>query len=1470
MSENFEKILAIDENRSALDEMVRHLSTDFQIRTTVSAQDARNIFKVFKPNVVIMDVGLADGSFFDLLSEFKEGDQDVVRIATSDDYNNLKSIMEAINLANVHKFYKKPIDYSDLKSIIRTNAQGLQAAQDGKIQVSDEASYAKLKSSLNLIEEAEMLRKQVDSQKSTSYKLQQAQIQRSKQIEELEDVVENLCLETEALERLNEQSLAQTERERNALRVEVDRLSDENEDLKRKQQKLEVKAHAEQVATFEIDDTFDQYKREKRNGLDSVLYVGKDWEAGRKFSDVFETEFNVLAVDNEEKAIGLLEKDDQIRLMITEQQMGVSLAQLVNEMYPDFPVFLLTNGVQIEVSEGAVNSVDITKYVGVPFDPRVLRREIKAAIKKYDTLAIKRMIIDKRKKFIVTQFKEQAEVVEELQRTVDHYPDKVSDLRKSIKYLKSDQDDREELHKERLGIVESKRDSLKEELKKLTSDYKRLLAEKELSDKTAHDYKVAVDSQKEATLRVTAGMARIGREKIDGKDSVLCVGSDDMQPIIDHMEKTYNVYTAPSADKALTALKDHKDICLILTNQKLAKVNGLELAARVKEISPAIPVCLLADSKDYEVAKDALNSSNIFKYFEKPYQRTLVSEVVMDGINYYDREAVRVAIYDEQQKFIVDSIQTKDVELQNLKFAVDKERQEMQKAMDAKRETLIKETTDKCDKMLAETRTEVDKNRSEIRGEHQTMVQSLDQRQKEQEAMIAKLDKRFAEQKATQEKLNRMQKEQELMADDLKRRSLSVEEQEDIVRDKLDKLRAETSKEMEEIAQERDRMREDARKEKDQLRRDTQQSIQELTVKRDKLDKEVKRDQEEIIERTQRQRRESDRERDDMVHELEKLRKDVQRERDGLLEEQEQMRRMVAKEKEAALAKIEDEHRALIAEQKREMDELSERVNKKRELVSAESKEEIDSIKKKHRIAHDTLMAELEEEGKLERDILVKRLEKERELLLAKSTEERNEITRKMEKERNNLMAELKEERDLAKIEKEEILKKLDKEREVLMNEIKDAREEQVLLEREQLEVENRNKAALAKLTKEHELMLAKSQAEQDNLGKKNQEMIQEAIAERDAIMQKSQEDKKALEETLANERKEFEAKMEQERKDFLKETERLHAEAEEKKKKAKEATEAATKKLEEEREAILAQAFDEQEKLKKEKEELVKKMDKEREELLAESEKERERLRHEKEETIRKMDEEHQLLLEDAEAEREAAIRERQEISAKINEERDRLREEVQEMEASVATAKEAISQKISTERETMLSQAEAERQRTVDQISEKREMLLAGAKEKERLITDKINKMQDVFQNQRELMISEVEEQRQTKIQELEQVQREFKQEMIRRKSELERTFEERVQKAVQSERSRMLLDVQKERRSKIGEMERIQHQFKNEMVKRKKELETSEMMLKRQKKSIPTGHQEELDRLKKKCELLEDSRSALVAELAELQGD
>lgn len=121
------------------------------------------------------------------------------------------------------------------------------------------------------------------------------------------------------------------------------------------------------------------------------------------------------------------------------------------------------------------------------------------------------------------------------------------------------------------------------------------------------------------------------------KNKILCV--DDENDNLDALErllrKSYSLLKAQSGREALLLLDQNPDIAVIISDQRMPEITGVELLEHSIKTHPETTRLLLTGYTDIESVIEAVNKGNIFRYITKPWDSTDLLNTVKHAVDKY-------------------------------------------------------------------------------------------------------------------------------------------------------------------------------------------------------------------------------------------------------------------------------------------------------------------------------------------------------------------------------------------------------------------------------------------------------------------------------------------------------------------------------------------------------------------------------------------------------------------------------------------------------------------------------------------------------------------------------------------------------------------------------------------------------------------------------------------------------------------
>jgi DNA-binding NtrC family response regulator len=126
-------------------------------------------------------------------------------------------------------------------------------------------------------------------------------------------------------------------------------------------------------------------------------------------------------------------------------------------------------------------------------------------------------------------------------------------------------------------------------------------------------------------------------KEIDWKDySVLVVDdeTDNLDAFRFNFRRLFTLCTATSGQQALQILK-RQEVAVLVTDQRMPGMTGVELLDRAKDLQPSILGILLTAYRDVDVVIDALHLGHVFRYISKPWDSREMQAVIQQAVEHY-------------------------------------------------------------------------------------------------------------------------------------------------------------------------------------------------------------------------------------------------------------------------------------------------------------------------------------------------------------------------------------------------------------------------------------------------------------------------------------------------------------------------------------------------------------------------------------------------------------------------------------------------------------------------------------------------------------------------------------------------------------------------------------------------------------------------------------------------------------------
>lgn len=136
--------------------------------------------------------------------------------------------------------------------------------------------------------------------------------------------------------------------------------------------------------------------------------------------------------------------------------------------------------------------------------------------------------------------------------------------------------------------------------------------------------------QEEGTLSHDEKLKKLGLLIVDDESEIV-------NSLGEMFGEHFDLHRCESGKEALEIFKEHGPK-VILSDQRMPEMSGLELLQEIKEIDPSTVRILVTGYSDINVVIQALNEGLIWKYVTKPWDHQDFRELVLQSARHYLKE----------------------------------------------------------------------------------------------------------------------------------------------------------------------------------------------------------------------------------------------------------------------------------------------------------------------------------------------------------------------------------------------------------------------------------------------------------------------------------------------------------------------------------------------------------------------------------------------------------------------------------------------------------------------------------------------------------------------------------------------------------------------------------------------------------------------------------------------------------------
>jgi CheY-like chemotaxis protein len=115
---------------------------------------------------------------------------------------------------------------------------------------------------------------------------------------------------------------------------------------------------------------------------------------------------------------------------------------------------------------------------------------------------------------------------------------------------------------------------------------------------------------------------------------------DDEEAILETMtftfEDDYEVFTSTDARRALDVLDQQAPIAVVLTDQRMPNMSGVEFVTEVCKRHPSTVRMILTGFSDMDAIIEAINDGHVYAYITKPWEPDQLKQLMKQAVEHYD------------------------------------------------------------------------------------------------------------------------------------------------------------------------------------------------------------------------------------------------------------------------------------------------------------------------------------------------------------------------------------------------------------------------------------------------------------------------------------------------------------------------------------------------------------------------------------------------------------------------------------------------------------------------------------------------------------------------------------------------------------------------------------------------------------------------------------------------------------------
>jgi signal transduction histidine kinase len=152
------------------------------------------------------------------------------------------------------------------------------------------------------------------------------------------------------------------------------------------------------------------------------------------------------------------------------------------------------------------------------------------------------------------------------------------------------------------------------------------------------DHLATLHSEKGRSLPVSNELESTLARHVRSRPKILVVDDEPevLRSVHNLLRIDYQVVTTESGFQALSVLREDPEICVILSDQRMPGMSGVEVLHQAEAIRPETTRLLFTAHSDIRAVIDAINQGHVFRYVAKPWEPDELETVIHQAVERRD------------------------------------------------------------------------------------------------------------------------------------------------------------------------------------------------------------------------------------------------------------------------------------------------------------------------------------------------------------------------------------------------------------------------------------------------------------------------------------------------------------------------------------------------------------------------------------------------------------------------------------------------------------------------------------------------------------------------------------------------------------------------------------------------------------------------------------------------------------------